>query len=235
MLLRLSVDELGLGLASFRAELCRVNLQEPNRFQWGENSFMRQEIEEILFDCEWNLVYDLAERIYAALGATDEEDSGARQTAFEEALNEFFLVKGYSWKMKDGLIAYRGGEVFEATLKIAQEALSQHGRETSKLEIAEALLCLSRRPAPDLTGAVQHAYAAMECAARDEVNSTDTFGRILAQNPQMLPPELVDPVKALWRYGSNNARHLVEGGAMPDREVELVVGIAATLSTYLSR
>lgn len=231
----LFADELMLGLSSFRAELCRVKFQEPDPSQWSVNSFMRQEVEQLLFDCEWNRIYDLAERLYSALNDSDEENSVQRQGQFEDALNEFFVVKGYSWKMKNGLIAYRGGESFEATLKNAQEALSQHGRETSKHEISEALSCLSRRPAPDLTGAVQHAYAAMECAARNEVNSTDTFGRILAQKPQMLPSELVDPIKALWKYGSNNARHLVEGGAMPDREVELVVGIAATLSTYLSR
>jgi len=229
------VDELQLSLLSFREELCRVNFKEPNPSQWEANSFMRQEVERLLFGCEWNRIYDLAERLYGALSDSDGRGSLQPQAQFEDAMNEFFVVKGYAWKMNDGQITYRGAETFETTLKLAQEALSSRGRETSKLEISEALACLSRRPNPDLSGAVQHAYAAMECAARDETSSDDTFGRLLSKNPQMVPSELFQPIKVIWKYASNNARHLVEGGQMPDREIELVVGLAATLSTYISR
>jgi len=38
--------------------------------------------------------------------------------------------------------------------------------ETAKTEIREALNDLSRRPTPDITGAIQHSLACLECVAR---------------------------------------------------------------------
>ena len=61
--------------------------------------------------------------------------------------------------MADGEIVSRGTEAFEAAVQKASEALENSGRRTARDEIHEALADLSRRPKPDLTGAVQHAMA----------------------------------------------------------------------------
>jgi len=49
-----------------------------------------------------------------------------------------------------------------------------------KMKIHEALQDLSRRPQPDLTGALQHALAALECLARDVTGENKpTLGQLM--------------------------------------------------------
>ena len=48
------------------------------------------------------------------------------------------------------------------------------------MKIHEALQDLSRRPQPDLTGALQHALAALECLARDVTGENKpTLGQLM--------------------------------------------------------
>ena len=99
---------------------------------------------------------------------------------FQQALNDFFTEEGIGWKMADGEIVSRGTEAFEAAVQKASEALENSGRRTARDEIHEALADLSRRPKPDLTGAVQHAMAALECVARETCGDPKaTLGNIL--------------------------------------------------------
>jgi hypothetical protein len=49
----------------------------------------------------------------------------------------------------------------------ATDTLLQSGRNTAENELREVFRDLARRRTPDLTGAVQHAGAALECVARD--------------------------------------------------------------------
>jgi hypothetical protein len=47
-------------------------------------------------------------------------------------------------------------------------------------EIHKALENLSKRPVPDLTGAVQHAMAALECVANDVCGENgETLGKVV--------------------------------------------------------
>ena len=74
-----------------------------------------------------------------------------------------------SWKqasdgaLLNGRLESRGQEAFETAVDNARLALDEADLTTAKQEIHEALRDLSRRPDPDLTGAVQHAMAALEC------------------------------------------------------------------------
>jgi len=53
-------------------------------------------------------------------------------------------------------------------------------------ELHEALDDLSRRPEPDLTGAIQHAMAALECVASDTYgNPKATLGDIIKRYPDL--------------------------------------------------
>lgn len=94
-----------------------------------------------------------------------EEEGKQRARTFQDSLNEFFVEEGIGWQIVDGEIVTRGTEAFEAAVRQAGEALQAARRATAKDEIHEALADLSRRPEPDLTGAVQHAMAALECVA----------------------------------------------------------------------
>ncbi len=94
---------------------------------------------------------------------------------------------------------------------------------------------LSRRPQPDTTGAVQHAGAALECAARDVTNNpTKTFGDVLKAAPGLFPKPLDEAASKLWGYVSSYGRHVREGRVPTTEEAFLVTGIAAALAGYLT-
>jgi hypothetical protein len=61
-----------------------------------------------------------------------------------------------------------------------------------------------------------------------------TLGQIVKQHPNLFPGTLATAVEKVWGYASEEGRHIREGGR-PDRtDVELVVGLAATVATYLT-
>ena len=130
----------------------------------------------------------------------------------------------------------RGTEAFEATVHVAVESLDAAGRQTARNEIHEALVDLSRRPEPDVTGAIQHGMAALECVAREACGDPKaTLGDILKRHPDLIPKPLDASVEKAWGYASEMGRHIREGRQPDRKEAELVVGLAAALSTYLSR
>jgi hypothetical protein len=95
---------------------------------------------------------------------------------------------------------------------------------------------LSRRPQADLPGAVYHAVGSLECVARDISGSGNgTLGEILKRYPELLPKPLDEAAIKVWGYASNEARHVTEGRAPSREQAELVVGLSAVLSTYLTR
>ena len=55
---------------------------------------------------------------------------------------------------------------------------------------------LSRRPNPDITGAIQHAMAALECIARTVCgDGSSTLGALLKRNPDLIPKPLNEAVE----------------------------------------
>jgi hypothetical protein len=51
----------------------------------------------------------------------------------------------------------------------------------------------------------------------------------------MLPPPLDKGVEKAWGYASEMGRHVREGRELEREEAELIVGIAASVSTYLTK
>lgn len=138
--------------------------------------------------------------------------------------------------MIDDQIVTRGTETFESNVYGAVDALEKSGRLTARDEIHEALADLSRRPQPDLTGAIHHAMGALECAARDVCgDGKATLGEVIKKYPGTIPKPLDESVAKAWGYASEMARHIREGHRPHRKEVELIVGLAATVATYLSR
>jgi hypothetical protein len=141
-----------------------------------------------------------------------------------------------SRQMMHGEVVTRGTETFESNVHGAVDALEAVGRATASGEIHEALMDLSRRPEADLTGAVQHAMAALECVARDVCgDERATLGEIIKRYPGTIPKPLDDSVAKAWGYASEMARHIREGHKPERKDVELIVSLAATVATYLSR
>jgi len=136
--------------------------------------------------------------------------------------------------MTGGRIVYRGSESFAETTREAVEKLANTGRNAAATEIHEALQDISRRPTPDVTGAIQHAIAAFECTARDVTGEPNlTLGRLV---PRLsLAPPLDTAIEKLWGYASERARHIREGQKVVTEEAELVVSVACAVSTFLTK
>jgi hypothetical protein len=232
--------EIGYGPSAIRDFICSVLHVRPDPGNWSEYPNIWSEAEGLVYGCDWFKFYDFVEKLHQALSkgwANDRQNQGAqRAKGFEDSINEFFVDEGIGWQMIDGELVTRGTETFESNVHGAVEALEMAGRTTARDEIHEALTDLSRRPEADLTGAVQHAMAALECVARDVCGDEKaTLGEIIKRYPGVIPKPLDKSVETAWGYASEMARHIREGRRPDHREVELIVGLAATVATYLSR
>jgi len=233
--------EMKFGPSDLRGAICSVLRVRPDASNWSEYPNIWNEAERRVYGCEWFRFYDFVEKVYQGLSTRwPNENSGLngpkRGRRFEEALNEFFIDEGIGWQMIQGEIVTRGTETFESNVHGAVDVLEAAGRATARDEIHEALIDLSRRPDADLTGAIQHAMAALECVARDVCgDARATLGEVIKRYPGTIPKPLDESVSRAWGFASETARHIREGGKPGRKEVELIVGLAATIATYLSR
>ena len=122
----------------------------------------------------------------------------------------------------------------ELTLWEVVDRLRVSGRRTAAREFQEALHDLSRGPYPDLTGAIQHAMAALECVLRIfSGNEKPTMGAILKRYPGLVPSPLDGGLEKVWGYSSSVARHVREGAEPTQSEARLVVWLAGSVIVYL--
>jgi hypothetical protein len=148
-----------------RGIVCRVLLTAPNSNNWSAYPNVWDEVRELLESCDWYKIYDIIEAYYDAL--VDEFMPDERAEKFEKGINDFFRDRGIGWQLQSGKIVVRGSEAFSAVTSTAAEELAKHKRPIAANELHEAIIDLSRRPKPDVTGAIQHAMAAVECVARE--------------------------------------------------------------------
>ena len=216
--------------STLREVVCRVLLCAPDTNNWSDYPNIWEEVQRLVLKCPWFRVYDIAEAVYTALVRR----SPGTASRFAESLNEHFRERGVGWQLVDGRIETRGPEAFEASVREARQALDSAGFPTASNEIHEALLDLSRRPEPDITGAIQHSMAALEAVARRACGDEKaTLGDIMKRNQGLLPRPLDVVVEKVWGYASEMGRHLREGRAPARDEAELVVSVVAAVATYL--
>jgi hypothetical protein len=221
----------GMNPSDMRTTICQTLLVRPNPSNWSEYPNVWGEVNDLIEGCDWFKVYDIAEGLYRGLA---EQWDRAPAKDFQNRLNQFFREHGIGWQMSDGKIVYRGSEAFTETTTKAAALLMDTGRNAAAKEIHEALQDISRRPAPDVTGAIQHVIAALECTARDVTSEPNlTLGRLISQ--LRLRPPLDTAVEKLWAYASDRARHIREGQAVATAEAELVVSVACAVCTFLAR
>jgi hypothetical protein len=224
--------DLGLRPSLLRDVLCAVLRKLPDRSNWSEYPNVWGECQQLIENCPWYKVYDFIEALYSHLAQSSEPDRADR---WQSLINEYFVEAGVGWRLVDGQLESRGPEAFETAVDTARTSLEDAGLRTARQEIHEALQDLSRRPEPDLTGAVQHAVAALECTAREAAgDARATLGEILKRYPDLVPKPLDDALSKMWGYASEMARHLREGRTPSRGDAELVVGVAASACNYLA-
>jgi hypothetical protein len=228
--------QMGYEPSAIRNLICSVLHVRPDPNNWSEYPNVWGEAQHLIYSCDWFKFYDLVEEMYRNIGNSVGENAQERCTQFQDALNEFFVEEGIGWQMISGELVTRGTETFESNVRGAVAALEVTGRATARDEILEAVMDLSRRPEADLTGAVQHAMAALECVARDVCGDEHaTLGEVIKRYPGIIPKPLDEAVAKAWGFASEMARHIREGRRPERKDVELIVGLAATVATYLCR
>lgn len=222
----------GMHYSTLRAIVCETLLALPDPNNWSEVPNIRDEVIWRLDDCEWFKVYDIAEAIYAHL-SNYISISDDLSSQFSDGLNQFLREQGIGWEMENGKVQYRGLDSFTHAVKGAEKALLSTGRSLAASELAEAVKDISRRPKPDITGAVQHAMAALEATAR-HVTGQDkpSLGKLISSLD--LKPPLDSALEKLWGYASNEARHGREDSVLRVAEAELIVGISGAVCSFLA-
>ena len=228
---RVAVDMLskraGLSRKDLRMVICEVLLRIPNPDNWSDPNVDR-EVKYLIADCPWHKVYDIAERVYEAITL---RGAVADAAEFSNRLNQVFRENSIGWEMRDGLIVVRDGAL-TPTYSESISVLDETGRTLAANELKEAIRDISRRPDPDISGAIQHAIAGLEAVARDVTGNPRPNLGALVQGLQ-LPDDLAEAVRKLWRYSSENARHGREGNDPELMDAKLVVTVACAVSTFL--
>lgn len=225
--------ECGFSPRTLRPLVCRTLRKRQDDDNWSEYPNIDNEIHSLVDGCEWYRVYDVIEAI---ADPTQDAPFSHQPGQFESDLNDYFTENGIGWKLTAGKIEVRGDELFEQSIHRADEQLQASGFATATNELREALRDLSRRPAPDVTGAIQHSMAALECVARVACgNEKATLGEILKRYREVIPKPLDEAVSKIWGFASENARHVSEGREPSFAEAELLVGMVAGAVTYLAK
>lgn len=73
---------------------------------------------------------------------------------FPSYINKIFRKNGIGWQLLGSRIEFRGSEAFEVAIRKGTSELRSAGKNTTANELHEALRELSRRPNPELTGAI---------------------------------------------------------------------------------
>ena len=229
--------DLSIDPKDLREWLCKSLLAVPDLNNWSSFPNVDNEVRGLLDDAPWYKVYDLIERIYEHVEPRFRGISAEPQRKLVDPLNQAFREKGVGWQLVDGKIEVRGSAAFEQTIKTAVELTQSTKQPSATHELREALNDLSRRPDPDLTGAITHAMGALECIAHHLTgDKKGTLGEWLKNHPGEIPKPLDAAAEKLWGFASENGRHVKEGKLpLQYAEVEVVVSVAAALSVYLLR
>lgn len=209
--------------------ICKVLRVSPDRSNWSEYPNIAGEVESLIHGCEWYFVYDIIEAVW------DNFELRYREELSDE-INDYFKYNGIGWKIEKGLIEARGDETFEKSVSMVTTVLETAKLKTAHAEMKEALDDLSRRPYADITGAIQHSLACLECVCREVTGDKKaTLGELMKKFPGIVPKPLDGAIEKVWGFTSEQGRHLREGKQPAYIEAELVVELTAAIATYLGK
>ena len=219
-------SDLGVHARSLRRAMLRVlvtGIDTTDR----SHDFIWPELVYAVNNCNWWDVYEIAEEIYKIAGSHERSE-------YANNLNRFFMRQGFGWEMRNGLIEYRGSEPFRIATTSAEQSLQDRGFDHSANEVREAMRDLSRRPEPDLAGAVYHATQALEAIAGiDTKSSGKSLGKMISS--LNLPAPLDEATHKLWGFVSGYVRHGDEEKQIDEEEAEMAVTIACALTTFIAK
>lgn len=239
--------ESGISWSVQRGIVCKILMTWPNEDNWSEWPNIAYEVMDLLADCSWWHVYDVAEAYWEDLSRCRQllsppSNPTAEQLSFQRQLNGFFTREGIGWQLStEGLLEPRGDATSSATSPTHTVALAEAGLEKALTEFKEAQHDLARRPDPDVTGVVQHGSAALESVVRHITGSSKTLGQAAKEiDYAAIPPVIRDMVETmlvkLYGYASSDrggGRHGSESIQVNRAEAALFLGLVGGLIDYL--
>lgn len=227
--IKMAFYDLGKKPSDLRKITTRILKISPDKNNWSEYPNIDYEVSEHLDNCEWYLVYDIIEAMIQKLQQAEKE-------RFTVEINDYFISNGIGWKIVGEQIETRGDEVFETAIQTVVSVLETAKLPTARSEIKEAISDLSRRPTPDITGAIQHSLACLECVTREITgDKKSTLGDLMKKSTNVIPAPLDQAVTKIWGFTSEQGRHLQEGKIPEYLEAELVVEVTSAIVTYLGK
>lgn len=227
-------ESYNIDASSLGRRLIRL-LKVPRVVLFGHQFMPKYEdIRQVIDKCDWSNVYDIIEELYEELVLTAE--TRYVPIKFTEEINDHLRQHGIAYQLVDGQVEHRGDDSFESSAKEALRVTQESGLDAAQRELSEALDDLSKRPQPDLTGAITHSINALEAVAGEvSGDRSATMGKIVNDNPDMFPKPLDVAVEKMWGYASQYGRHVSEDKDPTQDEAELVVHVSAAAVTYLVR
>jgi len=221
-------DQLNKSPSWIRDVICGVRRVRPDPSNWSPYPNIWGEAQDLVYGADWFEFYDFVEACAASFRQSGE------LARFETAMNQLFDEEQIGWRLGDGVLEIQGDEPLEDLMEDAHGELETSGFSVASQELREARTDLSRRPDPDLSGAVHHAMAALESVAREVTGEPKkTLGEIIKRNRGLFPPPVDDAAAKLWGFASEQGRHGSEDRNLEWAETILVVGTAAALCSYL--
>jgi phage regulator Rha-like protein len=146
------------------------------------------------------------------------------------------ITKDVERNKKDILVVFKTMNKLIQSNQYTLFKLSKTKIKIVNQEIQEALKDLNRKSQPDLTGAIQHATAAVECVLRCLTgNENATLGQILQKQKGLIPAPLDVSVEKAWGFASNKARHVKAGQKIDFSEAEFVVTQFVSVANFLAK
>lgn len=212
-----------------RRVICNVLRSPEEPSNWSEYPNVWGEVQDRMLAADWYEVYDIVEAF------ANECSRNGELPLFSDCVNQLFAEEGIGWRLNETFLEVHGDPAFEGDLTAAEDELEESDFARAASELREARSDLSRRPEPDLSGAVTHAMGALECVSREVTGDRrSTLGQIVARNPDLFPRPLDEAASRLWGYASDQARHVREDRKLEWEDVLLVVGVAGVLCSYLN-
>ncbi len=186
-----------------------------------------ERFETLIFQCDWYKVYDACEVAYRNIYFDIRRDYLAE-------LNNLFVEFGIGWKFEGGKVVARVQHEMEAHFMKATATLNLSNH--SMIELQEAKRNLSRRPIPDLEAASYHCKRALEAISREITgNNKDDLATLIKNHAEelVIPKPLDIALENMWQFLLEDAEQLAKRRKITRQEVELFLGIASVVITYL--